>query len=232
MLGHALHRTGSFGFPLEYTNPANLAEWKQRLGLDSFNAVLTEIQQRRTSPNGVFGIKIHYTHLKQFGGFQNVVKCFPNAYYILLSRKDVLKQAVSLSIASQTGVWIAGQKPVTDSPQYSFEHVDRCLRRTILENSSWRYVLAASGCKYIELNFDEIRNNLARSIEEIAAFVDVTVDQRSIPGEPVTTKQSDGLNAQWLMQFLADFNGSELLSSRNATLLARIKGRMKRMTHA
>ncbi len=111
MLGHTLHETGAFGFPLEYANPANLREWKRRIEMESTEEVIRELTQRRTSPNGVFGIKLHYTHINVLGGFDGVQALFPEAYYVLLSRKDVLKQAVSLAIAKQTGVWIAGQQP-------------------------------------------------------------------------------------------------------------------------
>ncbi len=206
MLGHALHETMSFGFPLEYANPSNLAEWKKRLGIEPFHQVLTAIQQRRTSPNGVFGIKIHYSQIKSFGGFHHLVKYLPNAYYILLSRADALSQAVSLSIARQTGVWISGQKPVNESPRYSFKHIDECLRQVIMDNSSWRYILAASGCNYKEMNFDYIRNNLAQSIDEIAKFVDVEIEPEKIPTEQVTMKQSNDMNKEWATKFAAEFH--------------------------
>ena len=233
MLGHALYKTDSFGFPLEYAQVANLAEWQRRLGIRDFNAVLAEIQQRRTSPNGVFGIKIHYSHIKQFGGFREVMKCFPDAYYIRLSRKDVLRQAVSLSIARQTGVWISGQRPVNTEPKYSVPHINECLRTTILEDSSWRYVLASSGCRHIELDFDDVRNNLASSIRSIASFMGVTVPEEKIPKRPVTKTQSDGINARWMAQFISDCDGTdELLDNtftdpiNGALLLERIKGKM------
>lgn len=208
MLGHALHKTNKFGFPLEYANPANLAEWKRQLRIDDFQEVMAEIQRRRTSPNGVFGIKLHYPHIKQFGGFENVVRCFPNAYYILLSRQDALKQAVSLSIASQTGVWITGQKPMNDNPKYDFSHIDKCLRDTILNNSSWRYILAASGCNYTEINFDYVRNNLVQSIEDIANYIDIDIDKSEIPNEQVTKKQSNQINVEWATRFSSEFNKS------------------------
>jgi len=208
MLGHALHKTKKFGFPLEYANGANLTEWARRLGSNDFKNVMSEIQQRRTSPNGVFGIKLHYPHIKQFGGFAGVVKYFPDAYYILLSREDVLKQAVSLSIAAQTGVWISGQKPVKDNPEYNFSHINKCLRDTILNNSLWRYTLAASGCNYIEMNFDYVRYNLAQSIENIANFIDIDIDKSEIPTDQVTKKQSSKRNAEWAMRFSSEFNKS------------------------
>jgi LPS sulfotransferase NodH len=230
MLGHALHKTNKFGFPLEYANPANLAEWKRRLKITDFQEVMVEIQRRRTTSNGVFGIKLHYPHINQFGGFANVVKSFPNAYYILLSREDVLKQAVSLSIASQTGVWIFGQKPVNDNPEYDFSHIDKCLRDTILNNSLWRYTLAASGCNYIEMNFDYVRNNLVQSIEKIASFIDIDINRIEIPNEQVTKKQSNRRNAEWATKFSSEFDkSSELISIREPSFLTRIKRKAKRI---
>ena len=233
MLGHALNKTNKFGFPLEYANPANLAEWKRRLEIDDLQAVMAEIQRLRTSPNGVFGIKMHYPHIHQFGGFENVIKCFPDAYYILLSRMDVLKQAVSLSIARKTGVWISGQKPVNDSPEYDFSHINRCLRETILNNSSWRYTLAASGCNYIEMDFDHVRHNLVQSIENIASFIDIEIDASDIPNEQVTRKQSNQRNTEWETRFISEFDRSnELLRIAGPRLFKRIERKVRRMIHA
>jgi len=210
----------------------NLAEWKRRLGIVDFREVMAEIQRRRTSSNGVFGIKIHYPHIRQFGGFAQLVEFFPDVYFVLLSRKDVLKQAVSLSIANQTGVYISGQKPVNDDPKYIFSHIDQRLRQTILNNSSWRFKLAASGCKYIELDFEDVLHNLARSIEGIAGFMDIDIDRTEIPNEQVTAKQGDDRNSEWAARFTSDFNRSdELLSNEGPTLVKRILRRIGRMIH-
>jgi LPS sulfotransferase NodH len=176
MLGHSLYESGYFGFPLEYANPSNIAEWKNRFGVNDFFQVLEKIQERRTSANGVFSIKVHYPHIKLFGEFKQLVDFFPNAYFILLSRENVLRQAVSLSIARQTGVWISGQKPIDDNPTYDFKDIDKCLRETIINNSSWRYKLAASGCNYIEMTFEKICEDLSLSIKNIADFMDIDID--------------------------------------------------------
>lgn len=211
MLGHALHKTQQFGFPLEYANGDNLVEWKKRLGLENINDVMKEIQARRTSENGVFGIKIHYAHIQQFGGFDKLVEAFPDAYYVHLSRSNVLKQAVSLSIASQTGVWIAGQTPVNDNPEYDFKHIQQRLKATIQDNASWKYTLSASGCNYIEMNFDDVQKNLANSINTIANFMGVEIDQNSLVNEQVTKKQSSNLNQEWMDRFIRDFDLSDEL---------------------
>lgn len=211
MLGHALHQTGCFGFPLEYTNPSNLVEWKKRFGVNNVKDVITNLQACRTSPNGVFGIKIHYSHVKEFGGFAKMVSLFPGAYFVLLSREDVLKQAVSLSIAQQTGSWIDGQKGNHQNVQYRYKNIERCLKQTIIDNASWRYKLAASGCKYIEMNFHSVRNDLAGSIQQIADWIGIELRQQDLPTSQITKKQSSDINDEWAERFKAEFRMSDEL---------------------
>lgn len=233
MLGHALHKTNKFGFPLEYVNLENLNEWKKRLKTDDLQKTIVELQKRRTSPNGVFGIKIHYSHIQQFGGFENLLKSFPNAYYILLSRKNVLLQAISLSIASQTGQWISGQKTNNIVPKYNFNHIDESLQSIILDNSSWRYTLAANGCNYIEMDFDKIRNNLADSLKSIASFVNCEIDKSKIPNEQVTKKQSNQINFEWEAQFISDINkNKELLCGLKPSFFAKIRRKINQIMSA
>ncbi|MCB1121342.1 MAG: Stf0 sulfotransferase [Verrucomicrobiae bacterium] len=233
MLGHALHQTGKFGFPLEYMNHANLAEWKKRIGSNNIEEVLQVIQSRRTSTNGVFGIKIHYSHIQMFGGFEKVMQFFPNAYYVLLSRNDVLRQAVSLSIAKQTGVWISGQQPVNDNPEYDSTDIENCLRQTILDNASWRFTLAASGSNYIEMDFDQARRNLPDSVQKVADFIDIQIDQHDIPTEQVTKKQSNSRNREWAERFVSEFKKSDkLLQPETPGLMKRIKGKVFRVLGA
>ena len=68
MLGHALMKTKSLGCPLEYLNPSNLPKWNKRFNTNNLEDTLNKIKHHRTSTNGVFSIKMHYTHLKQIHG--------------------------------------------------------------------------------------------------------------------------------------------------------------------
>lgn len=231
MLGHVLHATGRFGFPLEYALPANLKEWQRRLGVNTLPQVLGELQRRRTSSNGVFSVKVHYDHIRQFGGFKDLLAAFPNAFFVLLSRKDVLRQAVSYSLAKQTGSWIAAQQPLTEKVEYSYSDIDRCLRKTLLDNAGWRYLLNTRACNFIELNFETMRNDIPAAVMRIAEFMKVTVEPQLIPGAPVTTRQGDETNLQWREQYLRDYDGRALLTddSKEERFLTRAVRRLKSM---
>jgi LPS sulfotransferase NodH len=192
--------------------------------------VLTEIQQRRTSSNGIFGIKLHHSHIKQFGNLQDIINFFPNACFVLLSREDVLKQAISMSIAKQTGVWISGQTAKNTNPQYNFKHINSCLKQIIIDNSTWRYLLSASGCDYIEMNFNSVQNDLAKAIVDIANFVNIDINIDDIPKKQITKKQSNNINAEWAIKFISDFDTTnKLISEPELSYFERLKNRVKKI---
>ncbi len=216
MLGHSLYETKQFGFPLEYANPLNLVQWKKRFSENDLMGVIKKIQNCRTSTNGVFSIKIHYSHVKEFGGFENIINFFPNAYFVHVARGNVLHQAISMARAAQTGVWISGQKPKNIHPKYNYKLIDRFMREIILDNASWKYALEANGCEYIEVDFKDIKNDMENSIRKIAEFSGIELDCECLPKSPVTISQSDSLNYEWEKMFLAEFNHKELI---NKTIL-------------
>lgn len=228
MLGHALYETGKFGFPLEYGNMNNMKRWKERFGAEDVATLLNKIMAHRTSENGVFGIKIHYSHVKHFGGFRALSSHLVNPKFVLLSRENVLKQAVSLSIATQTGVWIDGQEPTSTETRYDRSQIDKFLRQIIRHNAAWRYLLAANGCDYIEMNFDEVRKNVPAALQRIAHFADVTLQDEDIPETPVTKKQSNAINEDWRQRFLDESDPDRELFEQASYVQPSLLGRIKR----
>ena len=164
-----------------------------------------------------FSIKAHYSHLPQFGGFKGFLSHVENPYFILLTREDLLKQAISLSIARQTGVWISGQEAKSSDVKYDEKDIAFCLKRTILHNASWKYLLSTHNVKYMELTFEKARDNLPQAVDRIAEFMglDVPVEQFNI--EPATKKQSTAINNEWRERFL-ESKHQEILLDINLAL--------------
>ena len=98
MLGHTMIKTAQMGVPFEYCNPPIMRQWKQELGLETVQEVMTTLMKKRTSSNGVFSLKMHLEHLDAFGGLAETISFFPNVKIIRIVRSDLLRQAVSLSV--------------------------------------------------------------------------------------------------------------------------------------
>jgi len=210
MLGHSLIEAGAFGVPFEYCNERNLREWQRRLGTSGLEATINALKRRRTTPNGVFSVKLHYRHLAQFGSFRLLLEVFPGAKFVRIERSDLLKQAISYSVARRTGVWIEGQQGNGATPRYSYEAVDRCLRELAQDNASWSYDLAKHGCPVLHLDFAEVGLDIPGTIAKLAAFCGVTPDR--IPDRPPTRRQStDERTAKWASAYLAEADASSLL---------------------
>lgn len=114
-LQRALWRTGSAGAPEEYLTQAYMVDFNSRLGTSA--AIASDPEQRatfiealwryRTSPNGVFGLKLHGSHLSAaLNEAGQLIRPLGGSRWIWLRRRNRIAQAISYLMADQTGVWI------------------------------------------------------------------------------------------------------------------------------
>ena len=201
MLGHILHSFKQFGYPLEYLHPKNLAKWKSSLGTSTTEETISALKKIRTSPNGLFGGKIHSEHVSKAGGFTELEKLFPRCKYILLTRSRVLDQAVSYEIASQTGVWISGQQSKSTTVSYDFHRIKKKLLSILRDNSNWRLLFSIFQAPHIEVSYESLLSNRESVLAAIAQFLDVNIS--SIPPAEKTTTQKQGgeINIEWVERF-------------------------------
>ncbi|MGH7198806.1 MAG: Stf0 family sulfotransferase, partial [Candidatus Omnitrophota bacterium] len=114
-----LQRTGVCGIPEEYFNPSTAFKIQDKsLGLAAYGAYLDEVLVKGATPNGVFGLKIHWANwlgflarIKRMDRYKGTAisvilnKIFPGVRYLYIRRRDIVRQAVSLEKAFQTNVW-------------------------------------------------------------------------------------------------------------------------------
>lgn len=199
-LGHALFETGALGAPFEYANPVNYAEWQRITGQSDLVGVFKSIVARRTSPNGIFSMKLHYDQLGVFGEFSNVQKLFPNLAVLLLTRKNLLKQSVSMSLAHQTGQCIVGQESNGMRPIFKAAEIDAAARLILRHNALWEYTLLSSGIQPLRIAFEDFLAAPENTVRSIAAHVGAQVMR--VPKAPVTKSQATDVNRQWAERYL------------------------------
>mgnify|MGYP002652342603 CR=1 FL=1 len=108
-LGHILSADGRFGCPFEYLHPSNMTRWREVLGHQRGAPLIPALASRRTSPQGIFAVKAHWPHFARHWGRQRGALAAQPAAVLRLYRRDILAQAVSFDVASQTGQWISAQ---------------------------------------------------------------------------------------------------------------------------
>lgn len=202
-LGHALAATGHLGFPLEYLNPANLPTWERRFGTQGPRETLRALWRVRTSPNGCFGLKLHYRQLAGVASTLPPEDLLGGAAIIRIRRPDLLGQAISLVRARQTGVWISAQAPVRQ-PFYDGDAIAGAIADLSARNAGWEEVLARAGIQPLDLTFEEVVGDPDGAVRRVAEFLEVDLGDRTERSMPQPRRQGDRLNESWRSRFLAE----------------------------
>ena len=199
-LGHLLHNAGGFGYPLEYLQAANLEVWKGRSQKAGVDDPLTFVKSVRTDGNGVFGIKLHYSHLPAFLEIEPEVATYR---FITLVRRDLVKQAVSYAWASQTKSWISGM-PELRAAVYNWQEISAKLDEITKGTAGWNAFLAKLGVEPFSLVYEDVRRNPTDAIQRVAAFLGVERSTGSASGPILTKEQSDPEKDVWVRRFVSE----------------------------
>jgi LPS sulfotransferase NodH len=147
----ALRRRG-IGVPLEYLTALEVA---QRMGCADqagnirLSEYMAQLQAKRTTPNGVFGLKLHPLHLKAVssGDEQQAAESlnwFDRIFF--LRRRDRLSQAISLARAVLTGQYhvVPGDAPLplTQTDDTLFREIATQLARILSDEDYIQRVMA------------------------------------------------------------------------------------------
>lgn len=153
LIAALLRGSGQMGVPHEYLNAGvHQPVLARRLGaLAADGSVdharyLDALRRCRTSPNGVFGMKAHFSQLQPHLRFEPIARFFRDAVLIRIRRRDQLGQAISLYRATASGVWsIASGGAAQPSPQvdYDGETIRNCMQSIEAQEQGWDELLAA-----------------------------------------------------------------------------------------
>lgn len=186
LLSRALHKTGHAGDPHEYLNPSAIAAFQEirnggNLGINDY---IREVETRRTSGNGYFGIKIHYFHLSRLCSTAEMKAQAAERFLarqnrrILITRRDKLDQAVSYYIAQRTGRWTSEHErylPFDGDANVEFDPaaISRCLLRVIEDEEGWRQALTRSGLPHLEVVFEDFISDYRKKLAEVLDYLEL-----------------------------------------------------------
>jgi len=174
-----LKSSGLAGHPLEYFNPQYIAANPSNAGKSaiSINTYISELEKRRTSSNGTFGIKIQFWQLRNFFNKKpepaiNFLR--QQNQLIYLYRENKLEQAISLYIARNTGAYTSADtrnlKPIT----FNGAALTECLNLVIQDDVGWKSFLDKNSFPYLSLSYEDLVENTKAEIEKIWGAFGIT----------------------------------------------------------
>jgi LPS sulfotransferase NodH len=183
------------GDPKEYLSPLLIQAWhKINQRNISFSNYIKELENRRTSKNGFFGIKIHGRHLEELSkktSFKSVISILENFdKFIFVSRKDKISQAISYHIARSTGIFHHDQEhwlEEFDIPQPKFNAVQMLnhLSDILREEKIWEELLNKINKPIYKISYEDLVKDYSTKSKEIFDFLGISINV--IPEMP--TKQ-------------------------------------------
>jgi len=211
LVSRVLFETKMAGDPLEYFN-RYLLELECRINGQkelSFDRFLDEMKLRRTSPNGVFGMQLHYSQLLiKFSSdrINNSMISFVRDFdkHIWLRRKNKLQQAISFVIAKKSGAWSSEDKKKIEKLEVediSMGDILSALRFVYLNDYGWECLIRAAKLDVHEVWYEDLVTNYECVCSGILRFLQINRDIEFVPAPPIS-RQGTELNERLLLDAL------------------------------
>jgi LPS sulfotransferase NodH len=208
-VSHLLWRTGCFGAPLEYLNFEPAGPYGKAHGEPvRQSAIWREALYRRTSPNGVFGLKAFPLQLESLqhenpqlvadvmrlmlaGGRESSV--------IQIKRRDRDAHAISYARAMLSGVWRKEQEAGgRDEPEYSRQAVENALRLIEDQERAWESMYRDLGLMPLVLWFEDVLEYPQAASESVADYLGVVLNPAATVQVPKIDRQSQNGAKAWV----------------------------------
>jgi LPS sulfotransferase NodH len=179
--------------------------------LPAFRERLAAALREGTTRNGVFGCKLMWGYAPPFleavGGAPESV--LPDVHYVLVTREDKLRQAVSLWRALQTQVWSTpdgtdeGHRPAgARRPVYSRAAIDALHAQLAEHEGAWRRWFAARGVQPLELRYEQFAERPAAAVAAVLEHLRIPAPGGFAPHAPLR-RQADALTDDWVRRHAA-----------------------------
>ena len=213
-LSHLLWRSGCLGAPLEYLNfdpagPYAFASRSPALQLQLWRSVL----RRRTSPNGVFGIKCFPMQLQALvetnaelmsAVMSTVVPRTRPPRVVHLARRDRASHAVSYARATMSGIWRKEQESAAAGDlQYSQSAVETAERWLAGQEAAWDGMFRDLRIEPLRLVYEDVVERPREAVAQVADYLGVTLDPAAAVEVPSVDKQSEAGAEGWAERYAA-----------------------------
>jgi LPS sulfotransferase NodH len=217
---HLLWRTGCLGAPLEYLNFSPTGPYGFASGSpENQRGLWRSVLRRRTSPNGVFGIKGFPIQLQELQEVNPALLSEVFAALFLadrprrvvhLARRDRVAHLVSYARANLSGVWREEQERAgsAPAPEYSEPALAMAARLIDSQAAAWEEMFAELGIEPLRLWYEDVVAAPAEAIDKVAAYMGVLTDPAAAVSVPEIRKQAEGGSRAWAERHAAARDGT------------------------
>lgn len=222
LLCDMLQQSNVAGLPQSYFRPESIndfaKEWgikaaKQNWGKDYIEA----FRKHSDNKTGCIGVRMMWSNLTDFTAKLNqiypeydndrdlLLRTLSINHYIHLSRSDKIAQAVSLAVATQTGLWHVNAdgsekqraKP-HQQPVYSNSAIASQLKMIEDEADGWEKWFDENQITPLRISYEELAENPLQTFDYVMSYLGC---KPSIRPKVRTGKMSSDINQEWRERF-------------------------------
>lgn len=226
LLCDALAGTGVAGWPDEYFVPRSPdadGYWMRRLGITDDADYVDAVVREGMSPNGVFGVKVHWTQAEPFRArlAEAVARSRPelrNASFARLLREKFgatrhvwlrRRNKVAQGIASYRGLDTGVGRSVTDrgdhdshpgTVEFDFAKIDRAVAMVSHWDQRWDDYFRRHRIAPLMLVYEDMIEKFDLTVRGVLKYLDLPYDSALIAA-PDMERQDDHLSRQWEQRY-------------------------------
>lgn len=198
---------GTLGFPMEFLNESYIAEFDRLFPNPNLDDYCRYITWAFTSPDRVFGAKTDWWRF-QIARSQGVADQLLGELDLVvhLRRRDFVAQAVSLSLAVDTGVWHhrdVGAELLDNwhaNSTYDAEKIKHHARNILNQEFYWRRFIETTGVRCLEMDYEDVSTDVDGAISRIAGELGVRLGGDAPASDTVHATRSD-VSQDWRWRF-------------------------------
>lgn len=211
LLSDLLRATGLLGVPLEYLNQVDLPVLLARFGgatadgrID-FSRYLAGLVRHRTSPNGRFGLKVHFRQIQPHLGDPALARLLRAASWLWIRRRDTIAQAISLAIAQATATWSIRRDEERRAAPAPFDGAQftRETRGLAIQDMGWRLFFRANGIAPLEVWYEDLVADPDWTMAAACRYLGVEPRHTPRIADAGVSRQRDATYDAWLAELAA-----------------------------
>ncbi|MFZ0040351.1 MAG: Stf0 family sulfotransferase [Solirubrobacteraceae bacterium] len=198
-------------------SPSEAPAYSSLEGLVSYREHLDRSFKLGTTDNGVFGAKLMWNQiseleqlagqLPEYSGLQGLrllELVFGDPAYIWVSRRDKIRQAVSMWRALQTRSWRRREDNDNSELVYRYEGIDHLARMFDEQDRAWARFFADHGIDALAISYeDDLERDRTGTLRRALTHLGLEPPAGWRAEDPIE-RQSDELSDQWVAQYHRD----------------------------
>jgi|JI10StandDraft_1071094.scaffolds.fasta_scaffold270117_3 LPS sulfotransferase NodH len=218
LLADLLWRSGLMGAPGEYLNAEyTIPRLRERFALGPIDepggleAYFRALARHRSSPNGVFGLKAHFSQLRPHVQDPAMRRLLRRSRFVWLRRRDILGQAISYLVALRSGRWrqVRGAQRPQHQSEFSAGSIERAVATMAADERMWEVAFAVNGIVPLEVWYEDLVADPDPVCRAVCRMMGVEpVEPFQLAASPLE-RQGDPVKAEWRAAFAGRLNWSE-----------------------